>query len=242
MAAAMTNFETFENVDTVAGSGDDYKNGSFVGQNGITWTYHHGWGTEYSALVINEETMMLAEARTGDPSYIWATIPNGISELTFQYRGRYHPPTSDGYKYRLAVMAGSDTLAILDKILAGDTVYARRLEDVNLPPGGTLKFVQLGNDAARLDNIMWKDYAGTVGSAMKATAHTAIRPRLSYGNGVLSIPAGSRRIAVTTLAGRTVMRQALRGELAVDLALDAGLYVATVSGTRSTEAFRLMVR
>jgi hypothetical protein len=42
MAAALTNFETFENIDTVAGSGNDYKNGSFVGQNGMPWTHTGG--------------------------------------------------------------------------------------------------------------------------------------------------------------------------------------------------------
>jgi hypothetical protein len=242
MAAALTNYETFENIDVVAGSGDDYKNGSFVGQDSIAWTYHHGWGSEYSGLVISEETMILAEARTGDPSYLWAAIPNGISELTFQYRGRYRPPTSETYKYRLAVMAGADTIAVLNKILDGDTIYARRLEHVSLPPGGTLKFVNTGNDAAKIDNLKWTDYAGPTGSVQKEVMHKVFAPHISFRNGVLSIPSGNSRLDIATLDGRTLWRQGLKGESAVRLALKPGVYVATVSGAARSESSRLMVR
>jgi hypothetical protein len=91
MTAALKNYETFEKIDTVTIG--DRNNGSFVGQNGIEWTYHHGFGITNSAVRINEETMILAPlAAPGDPSYLSATIPNGISELTFQYRGWYSPP------------------------------------------------------------------------------------------------------------------------------------------------------
>ena len=243
MTAALMNYETFEKIDTVAGSGNDHKSGSFVGQNGITWTYHHGWGTAMSAIRINEETMLLAEqAAPGDPSYLSATIPNGISELTFQYRGRYTPPTTDGYKYRLAVVAGSDTLAILDTIMNGGIIDARRYKDVNLLPGGTLKFLQIGNDAARLDNIMWSDYAGPVKNARTATALAPVTTRLGYRSGVLSIPAGTwDRFTVATLDGRTLARQGLEGQSAVRLALKPGLYVVTVSGTVRSESLLLMV-
>jgi hypothetical protein len=242
MAAALTNFETFEKIDTVASG--DFNNGSFTGQNGIVWTYHHGFGSTNSTLTINEETMILAEVYSNTPndkSYLYATIPNGISELTFQYRGRYKPPTSDGYKYRLAVMAGTDTIAVLNKILGGDTVYARRLEDVNLPPGGTLKFVQLGNDAARIDNIRWKDYDGSTRSAQKTATHEVLRPRLMFRNGVLSVPSGNSRLDIATLGGRALSRQVLKGESSIRLPLKPGLYVATVSGTGRSESLRLMV-
>jgi hypothetical protein len=136
-------------------------------------------------------------------------------------------------------MAGADTLAILDTILNSGIIDARRFEGVNLPPGGTLKFVQLGNDAARLDNIMWKDYGGSTGNGQKVAMHNVSASHISFRNGVLSVSSGNSRLDLATLGGRMLSRHVLRGESAVRLTLKPGLYVATVSGTERSESLRL---
>jgi hypothetical protein len=91
-----------------------------------------------------------------------------ILRLTFQYRGRYKlPGPADTFKYRLEVVAGGKTVAVLDKVVeqmkkhrVGAQEYGFLIEDMDLPPGGELKFVSTGTDAVRIDNIRWKDHDG----------------------------------------------------------------------------------
>jgi hypothetical protein len=92
-----------------------------------------------------------------------------ILRLTFQYRGRYKlPGPADTFKYRLEVVVGDKTVAVLDKVVeqmkkhrVGAQEYGCLIEDIDLPPGGELKFVSTGTDAGRIDNIRWKDHEGT---------------------------------------------------------------------------------
>jgi hypothetical protein len=176
--------------------------------------------------------------------YLSATIPNGISELTFQYRGQYKlPGPADTYKYRLAVLAAGDTLAVLDKILEGANPYGCFIADAALPPGGELKFVSLGTDALRLDNIQWKDHAGPTANGVRASCGRAPRAqRIVYRNGVLSVDTRSAaRITITTIGGRIVSRLTLTGGAAAGQPLVPGAYIVSMSD-RGSAAFPLLVR
>ena len=159
------NFETFDGIE--AGQNEEeYHDGTYVGTNGIEWTYKGGRGTTQSHLTISGSTLLLDLSRDGVKPSLSATIPEGMSWLTFQYRGRYKlPGPADTYKYRLEVVADGKTVAVLDKIVpeikehrVGAQEYACLLEDIALPPGGELKLVSTGTDAVRIDNIRWKDY------------------------------------------------------------------------------------
>jgi hypothetical protein len=160
------NFETFDNVEA-SQDGEGPHDGSYVGTNGLKWTYDGGWGTKRSDLAISGSTLMLGSSRDGISPVLSATFPNGVSWLTFQYRGRYNlPGPADTYKYRLEVVAGGKTIAVLDKIVekakkhrVGAQEYACLLEGIEVLPGGELKFVSTGTDAVRIDNIRWKDYS-----------------------------------------------------------------------------------
>ncbi len=170
MAALWEEVKNFETFDGVEGDQEDEKpqdhDGTYVGTNGLEWTYKGGWGTGESHLTISGSTLMLSSGSGEARPVLSATFPKGISWLTFQYRGRYNlPGPADTYKYRLEVVAGGKTIAVLDKIVekmkehrVGAQEYACLIEDIDLPPGGELKFVSTGNDAVRIDNIRWKDY------------------------------------------------------------------------------------
>src|SRR5690606_35260726 len=74
--------ETFDNSNATS----SYANGSFVGVNGVTWSYVHsrneGLGTsdDYS---IDGQGIMLR--RPDEPSSLQATFTNGIGTFSFEY-------------------------------------------------------------------------------------------------------------------------------------------------------------
>lgn len=157
------NFETFDGMEADQET-DEFHDGTYVGANGIEWTYKGGLGTTESHLTISGSTVLLAPAQGESKPVLSARLPDGVSWLTFQYRGRYKlPGPADTYKYRLEVVAGDKTIAVLGNIVreaekhrVGAQEYACRLEDVGLPPGGELKLISTGSDAVRIDNIRWK--------------------------------------------------------------------------------------
>ncbi len=209
--AAIRTFETFDKGDTVGGDG------TFGGENGQEWTFHLARAATESWLTLSGHTMLLDAGEYapagGDKPFVSTIMPNGVSWLTFQYRGRYKlPGAADTYKYRLAVVADGDTLAVLDKILPEDTSgnrvgaeeYACLLEDISLRPGGELKFVSLGTDAVRIDNIRWKDADGAVSTARRPGARESVSRRAVQPDRMFDL-AGRR---VDLGSGRTGTRSA----------------------------------
>lgn len=248
--AAIRNFETFDNGDTAGGDG------AFAGQNGQEWTFHNARAAYESWLTISGETMLLdaGEYAPGgeDKPFVSTLMPNGVSWLTFQYRGRYKiPGPADTYTYKLAVVADGDTLAVLDKIIEEDTSghrvgaeeYGCVIEDIDLPPGGELKFVSLGSDAVRLDNIRWLDYDGATDTtpASSAVQRSTGMP-MCFTDGILHIGEyAPSQVSVTTLDGRMVACRSI-GSHMLKLDRAAGICIVTVATSHGTSSQRILAR
>src|SRR5690554_5912492 len=82
--------ETFDTSNATA----SYANGSFVGVNGVTWTYVHSRNEgDYS---IDEKGIMLRHA--GEPSSLSATFSNGLNDFSFEYRKAFTGGNTRTYK------------------------------------------------------------------------------------------------------------------------------------------------
>ena len=123
----------------------------------------------------------------------------------------------------------------------GDRKYARC--GVTSGPHGELKFVSLGSDAVRLDNIRWLDYGGTTGAVRpEPQARVAAVKRFDYHNGRLVTGAAcSGTLTLTTANGRVVLRRALHNDASVAVDLQPGLYVSTLSGPSGASSGNVLV-
>jgi hypothetical protein len=93
--------------------------------------------------------------------------------------------------------------------------------------------VSSGTDFAKIDNIMWKDYNGTVGSVAPAPRQRVPNvPALTCRDGVLSVGGGAwDRLDIVAVDGRVVAHRQRTGQAVPHLRLAPGTYMAIVSGT-----------
>jgi len=145
-------YEDFTN-STLTGS---YADGSFVGNDGITWTYVHS--RDEATFPIDENGIMLR--RANEPSSLSAIIPGGVGSFSVDTRKAY---TGNAQRQLELVING----IVVDQFLpefgegADDTVIPFVVDDINI--GGSVElelrlFGSDGNQQMILDNIEWTGY------------------------------------------------------------------------------------
>ena len=81
LASTFTFAQGTENFANFPETGNSYQDGTFVGQDGSTWTYWQCRGDK----VITAETPCLGKDRTPTAEVISGTISNGCGTLSFDY-------------------------------------------------------------------------------------------------------------------------------------------------------------
>lgn len=155
----------FEGIDLPTG----YSDGSFEAD-GISYTYGHS--RDQGDFAINEQGLMLRYPAT---SYLEWTVPNGMGQLSFQYRKAF----SGGNARQLEVYVNDEVVATTDEFGADsgeeEDIYTLT-HNVNLDGELTIKIKNVGtitqNRQTVIDNIEWTVYdAGddNSGEAVEAT-------------------------------------------------------------------------
>ncbi|MDO9554448.1 chitobiase/beta-hexosaminidase C-terminal domain-containing protein [Rhodonellum sp.] len=151
--------ETFENL---ALTGSTYRDGSFVGNAGITWTYTHVTGEQ--AFPINAEGLLLR--RSGESSGIKSNpISGGISNFRVLMRKAF---TSSGDR-QVGLFINNQLIAesqVFGNFTGGsDEIFTFEVENINIPGDFTLEIRHLlGGTTNRqlvIDNIAWNSSDGT---------------------------------------------------------------------------------
>lgn len=188
--------ENFNNYDY---TGTAYVDGSFVGNNNITWNYYHVTGAVAGANDNSIDGAGMILRRSAVPSRIVSgPIPNGIGNFSVQMRKAY---TSAGDR-QVALYINNNWIADSQTFGgttgADPTVHVFEVNGVNVNGDFTMEIRHLtGGDVNRqltIDNITWTAY----GSGMQFVATPTFNP-----------PAGvyTQDIAVaisTTTAGATI--------------------------------------
>lgn len=144
--------ETFELSDL----GGTYSDGSFVGNNGITWTYVHSRDEDTNP--IDGKGHMLR--RADEPSSLTATFEGGIGNFSIDTRKAF---TGDTQRQLELIINGVRVAEFLPAFPDGgsDLVLNWSVEDINV--AGTVEltvrsFGGTGNQQVVLDNLAWTGY------------------------------------------------------------------------------------
>jgi hypothetical protein len=142
ISAGTTYVETFTNLDL---TGTSYGEGSFVGDNGITWAYTESRGD----FTRDGKAIMLD--KNGDGSSLSASLTGGISSFSVEYYDAYSGAAQPELWINGVLIATAD--AFDDD---GDgTVYGTfTVENINVTGDFTLEILAAGSQMV-LDNLTW---------------------------------------------------------------------------------------
>ncbi len=152
--------ETFDNFDY---TGTSYIDGSFVGNNGITWNYLHATGSVAGTNDNSIDGTGMILRRSEVPSKIYSNpIPNGIGNFSVQLRKAY---TGAGDR-QAALYINNEWIA--DSIIFGSptggdpTVHVFSVDGINIEGNVIIEIrnIQGGsvNRQFTVDNITWTAY------------------------------------------------------------------------------------
>lgn len=148
--------ETFDNATDLP-TGSTYGDGSFVGNDGITWNYIHA----QSAVNYPIDGEGILFRRANEPSSISATIDGGIGNFSVDTRKAF---TGSGQR-KLELVINGVLIEQFEPAFpngGSDTVFPFVVEDINIEGTFTLElrlFGANGNQQIVLDNIEWTGYA-----------------------------------------------------------------------------------
>jgi hypothetical protein len=169
IACAMVNAQEKVN-STKAGGGTEnftncsasstYGDGTFVGNNSITWTYNHA--RDVDTFPINGAGLMF---RRGSDSYLEANLTGGISSFEVKMKKAY----TGARERKLELYINGNLISTsqgFGAFTGGDeTVYTFSVPDINIPNDFTLKLKPSGtetnNQQIVIDDISWTGYAST---------------------------------------------------------------------------------
>ncbi len=144
---SVTGTETFENFPE---TGSSYMDGTFLGQDGSTWTYISCRGDQE----INGETPCLAKGKVPDASVYSGTISGGIGVLSFDYKQAFSTDVS------LDVYINDDLKATVTTNNEQFIIKNSGNISVNIEGDFVIKFLQSGKEAGQvaIDNVVWSSY------------------------------------------------------------------------------------
>lgn len=150
--------ETFDNLEL---TGTTYVDGSFVGNNDITWTYVH---------VRNEDTFPIDGngimlRRSNEPSSLSATFDGGIGNFSVDTRKAF----SGNTQRKLELVINDEVVDSFEPAFADGedttgTVLTFEVDNINIEGEITLElrmYGSNGNQQIVLDNIEWTGYTAT---------------------------------------------------------------------------------
>ena len=142
-------FETFANLDY---NGNSYIDGTFLGQDGSTWTYVQARGD----LQITDESITLGRNRTPQSNVYSGLLDGGIGVINFDYMQAFSTAVNLNVMVN-DVVVGNVTSFDEQNIIknSGDIV-------VNIPGQVVIKFINANNNDGQvtIDNISWTAYDG----------------------------------------------------------------------------------
>lgn len=219
--------ETFDNFET---TGNSYKNGSFVGQNGIEWTYIQCRGD----LELNGRAITLGRNRAEGQQLSSATIPGGIGTLEFAYMQAFNSDVA------LQVFVNDNLVYTATTNDEKEIPKNTGPIEINMEGDFVLKLVNPENvGQVTVDDIIWTAH-GTVGIEDNQQTSFSFYPNPV--NTTLNIKANKEitNVQAFNLLGQQVVAKRRANKVDVS-ALTAGAYIFKVTfEDGSTKTFKVV--
>jgi hypothetical protein len=141
--------ETFDNLGL---SGSSYADGTFLGQDGSTWTYTQSRGD----LTITDAAIMLGRNRTPQAEVYSGTISGGVGTISFNYMQAFSSNVN------LNVLVNDVVVGNVTSSGEQNTVKASGTITVNQPGDVVIKFISVNNSDGQvvIDDVVWTGYSG----------------------------------------------------------------------------------
>jgi hypothetical protein len=136
--------ETFDNFDA---TGNSYQDGTFVGQDGSTWTYVQCRG-DYE---ITGKAIMIGRNRDPQSNFYSGTIANGVGTLNFDYSQAFSTNVNLNVLINDVVVGNVTSSGEQGVIKNSGTI------DVNIDGDFVIKFINVNNSDGQVvvDNVQW---------------------------------------------------------------------------------------
>lgn len=163
--------ETFDNA-TGMPTGSAYGNGSFIGNNGVEWTYVHCQDAD--AYPIDGNGILLR--RSDEPSSLSATLSGGVGSITLDTRKGY----SSGTQRKIELVINGNVVDQFEPTYpSGATaeVVVWQINDINEEGNVDVQFRMYGstgNQHIVLDNIEWTGYVNSTECGITTADLTAL--------------------------------------------------------------------
>ena len=140
-----------ENFDNYPETGSSYKNGTFTGQDGSTWSYTQCRGN----IEINAPTPCMGKGRTPLAKVQSGTLHDGCGTLSLDWQKAYSTDVN------LDIKINGNVVATITGGTEGST-FSYGPITVNVAGDFTMSFEQKDDNSGQvaIDNIQWTSYAG----------------------------------------------------------------------------------
>lgn len=143
-----------ENFNNFPETGNQYKDGTFAGQDGSTWNYVQSRGD----MAITSPTPCLGKNRTPASNLYSGNIAGGIGVLKFDYMQAFSSNVN------LQVLVNDVVYTTITT--NGEVGIIKNTGDIqiNIPGDFVLKFAQVDNNAGQvsIDNVEWTGFGGSI--------------------------------------------------------------------------------
>lgn len=210
--------ETFDNLAT---TGNSYANGSFIGQNGVEWTYGQCRGD----IELNGKAITLGRNRA-EPQFLEsALIPGGIGTLEFSFMQAFSKDV------HMEVYVNNDLIYTATTNDELEVIKSSGPITVEVAGDFVLKFVNPGDvGQVTLDDIIWTDHDATVGIDENEITGFSYFPNPA--NNIVNIQANQpiSNVVAYNLLGQVVLNNNSFANGQVDIStLTTGAYIFKVT-------------
>lgn len=141
--------ETFDNFPSTTSS---YVDGSFLGQDGSTWTHTQCRGD----VSITGQSIMIGRNRSPQSEFYSGTIAGGVGTISFNYMQAF------GTNVNLNVLVNDVVVGNVTSSGEQNVVKASGAITVNQPGDVVIKFINVNNSDGQvvIDDVVWTGYTG----------------------------------------------------------------------------------
>lgn len=161
--------ETFENHNAPSGT---YSPGSFLGDNGVTWTYVRGRADDNFRVNADNKSFMFAAFDASNPRIASSTISGGIKNFRIFMRKAF---TGSGNR-QIALYINGNFIA---NSIAWDNTNVQVLEvsDIDIPGDFTIEIRNLGRQVV-IDDLSWTSFGAGNGGIPSKLRVTSVKPEV----------------------------------------------------------------
>ncbi len=153
--------ETFDNFPSTNSS---YVNGTFVGQDGSTWSHTQCRGD----VQITDQSIMIGRNRTPQSEFNSGTITGGLGTISFDYMQAF------GTNVNLNVEVNGSVVGNVTSTSEANMVKNSPVFTVNQPGNIVIRFINVNNSDGQvvIDNVVWTNFATSCGVTLGTATYT----------------------------------------------------------------------